>query len=175
MKFLSIVLLSLIISIVSIPLLIGQNTPASNSFHGAISVSPSSPTGALAINPVGDVQIGPNTTLDMFELASQNVTYGENLESNAGNFKRHLTGTAAAIQMASGDIFFRTFATGSAGSTAAPLTAFQIKNGAPSTSMLLDATGNLTMPALKSTTGTRYVCVDTAGKLISSTTACSGT
>jgi hypothetical protein len=33
----------------------------------------------------------------------------------------------------------------------------------------------LTIPQIKSLTGTRYVCVDTTGKLVSQTTACSGT
>lgn len=35
--------------------------------------------------------------------------------------------------------------------------------------------GNLTVPKIKATTGTRYVCVDTTGKLVSQSTACSGT
>lgn len=35
--------------------------------------------------------------------------------------------------------------------------------------------GGLLIEALKSTTGTRYVCVDTTGRLTSSATACSGT
>ena len=34
---------------------------------------------------------------------------------------------------------------------------------------------NITYPALKSLTGTRYVCIGTDGKLVSSPTACSGT
>lgn len=42
-------------------------------------------------------------------------------------------------------------------------------------SVAVDGTGAVTIPAVKSTTGTRYVCADTAGKLVSSTTACSGT
>lgn len=33
---------------------------------------------------------------------------------------------------------------------------------------------NATVPAIRATTGTRYVCVDTNGKLVSSATACSG-
>jgi hypothetical protein len=35
--------------------------------------------------------------------------------------------------------------------------------------------GNFTNPKIKSTTGVRYVCVDTTGKLVSQATACSGT
>lgn len=34
---------------------------------------------------------------------------------------------------------------------------------------------NVTVPSLKSTTGTRYICSDTSGNLTSSATACSGT
>ena len=36
-------------------------------------------------------------------------------------------------------------------------------------------TGSLTVPSIKSTTGTRYVCVDTTGKVVSQASACSGT
>lgn len=35
--------------------------------------------------------------------------------------------------------------------------------------------GAVRVPSQKSTTGTRYVCIDTAGKLVSQATACSGT
>lgn len=35
--------------------------------------------------------------------------------------------------------------------------------------------GGLTLPVSKATTGTRYVCVDTSGNIISSASACSGT
>jgi hypothetical protein len=35
--------------------------------------------------------------------------------------------------------------------------------------------GSTYVPKIKSTTGTRYVCVDTSGMLVSQTTACSGT
>lgn len=39
----------------------------------------------------------------------------------------------------------------------------------------VDASGNVTSVPIKSTTGARYVCVDTSGKLISQAAACSGT
>jgi hypothetical protein len=39
----------------------------------------------------------------------------------------------------------------------------------------LFSSSGLQVPSLKSTTGTRYVCVDTNGSLVSSATACSGT
>lgn len=45
----------------------------------------------------------------------------------------------------------------------------QLNNGTANTG------GALQIPALKSTTGTRFVCVDTSGNLTSSTTACVGT
>jgi len=35
--------------------------------------------------------------------------------------------------------------------------------------------GTVALPALKAITGTRYLCIDTAGNITSSTTACSGT
>lgn len=41
--------------------------------------------------------------------------------------------------------------------------------------LILDAAGNVKIPGIAATTGTRYVCVDTLGKLISSPTPCSGT
>jgi hypothetical protein len=41
--------------------------------------------------------------------------------------------------------------------------------------MRLDHTGNLTIPAIKSSSGTRYLCVTTTGLITSSASACSGT
>lgn len=45
----------------------------------------------------------------------------------------------------------------------------------PSNFFSLDSSGNVTVPAIKSSTGKRYVCVDTNGKLVSQAAACSGT
>lgn len=42
-------------------------------------------------------------------------------------------------------------------------------------SFRVDSSGNLYAPQLKSTTGTRYLCIDSSGQIHSSTTACSGT
>jgi hypothetical protein len=42
-------------------------------------------------------------------------------------------------------------------------------------SFRLDSSGNPYFPQLKSTTGTRYLCIDTSGEVHSSATACSGT
>ena len=42
-------------------------------------------------------------------------------------------------------------------------------------SFKLDSSGNPYFPQLKSTTGTRYLCIDTSGEVHSSATACSGT
>jgi hypothetical protein len=39
----------------------------------------------------------------------------------------------------------------------------------------VDAQGNVYVPSIKANSGTRFVCVDTTGKLISQTTPCSGT
>lgn len=39
----------------------------------------------------------------------------------------------------------------------------------------VDAEGNVYVPSIKANTGTRFVCVDTTGKLISQETPCSGT
>jgi hypothetical protein len=51
-----------------------------------------------------------------------------------------------------------------------------LTNTAASILMTIDGTtGAVTIPNVKSTTGTRYVCADTGGKLVSQTTACSGT
>jgi hypothetical protein len=47
--------------------------------------------------------------------------------------------------------------------------------GAGTKAATIDSTQNLTIPALKSITGTRFVCADTNGKLVSQATACSGT
>lgn len=43
------------------------------------------------------------------------------------------------------------------------------------TPVMIDALGNIYLPTIKSTTGARYVCVDTNGKLISQASACVGT
>lgn len=51
---------------------------------------------------------------------------------------------------------------------------FQLQNFA-TTLITVNPDGSTVIPQLKSTTGTRYVCVDTTGKLTSSATACSGT
>jgi hypothetical protein len=52
----------------------------------------------------------------------------------------------------------------------------QVKNGAASTTnfTVTDA-GAVYIPAIKSNSGTRYVCVDSTGHIVSQTTACSGT
>jgi hypothetical protein len=42
-------------------------------------------------------------------------------------------------------------------------------------SFKLDSSGNPYFPQLKSTTGTRFLCIDTSGEVHSSATACSGT
>ena len=39
----------------------------------------------------------------------------------------------------------------------------------------VDANGNVTIPSLKAASGTRFICIDINGKLVSQTTACSGT
>jgi hypothetical protein len=50
-----------------------------------------------------------------------------------------------------------------------PASAFSLQ------AVIIDALGNVSIPSIKAATGTRYVCVDTSGKLISQATACSGT
>ena len=142
---------------------------------GAINVNPSAPDSTLNVAANGDVQIGTRSSLSMADLNTLNGYIGGNLVSFAGNFKYATSAPAEWIQFAAGDLFFRTGSSGIAGNVVVPLTAFQIKNGAPNGSMLLDASGNLTVSTVKSTTGTRYVCADTTGKLVSSATACSGT
>jgi hypothetical protein len=47
--------------------------------------------------------------------------------------------------------------------------------GSQSIDFWFDSNGVLSMPALKSNTGVRYACFDTTGKLVSQTSACSGT
>jgi hypothetical protein len=55
--------------------------------------------------------------------------------------------------------------------------------GSASPGQLLDVQGTvrvlgggiITIPSLKATTGTRYLCIDTVGNVTSSATACSGT
>jgi hypothetical protein len=47
--------------------------------------------------------------------------------------------------------------------------------GSQSVDCFIDSNGVLSMPNIKATTGTRYICIDTTGKLTSSATACSGT
>jgi hypothetical protein len=48
-------------------------------------------------------------------------------------------------------------------------------SGASSTTGNLSVGGNVIIPAIKSTSGTRYVCIDSDGVISSSATACSGT
>jgi hypothetical protein len=245
---------------------------------GAINVNPSAPDNTLNVAANGDVQVGTRSSLTLADLNPLNGYIGTNLVSSSGNFKYSTTAPAEWLQFAGGDIYLRTAISGNAGNSVVPLTAFQIKNGAPDGSLLLDASGNffskikdnvlgagftiqnssgslafvnntgtasnfaptvsgvsagsgqsglalraqvpiaddtgsvadillftqhgaggpttrpvleiknytnsvlqldasgnLTVPAVKSTTGTRYVCADTTGKLVSSATACSGT
>jgi hypothetical protein len=54
---------------------------------------------------------------------------------------------------------------------------FRQKTGASSRTdlMFIDGSGNVTIPTVKSTTGVRYVCADTNGKLIGQAAACVGT
>lgn len=173
MKFISIILLSLVISVVAFPLLFAQNP---NPFNGSIVVNPSAPSGAINVDSVGNVTIGTRNALNLLNINSANGALGENIIADVnGQLKYASTGTAAAVQMAAGVMYFRTFISGNAGATAVPLTGLQINNGAPTGSFVINTDGSLSAASLKATTGTRYVCVDTTGKLISSATACSGT
>ncbi len=52
---------------------------------------------------------------------------------------------------------------------------FQIRDSTPTKQFYVDNAFNLTIVPQKSSTGQRFVCIDTAGKLVSSTTACVGT
>lgn len=53
--------------------------------------------------------------------------------------------------------------------------AIRLGAGFGSASTLQVTSSNVTIPSIKSTTGTRFVCADTSGNLVSSVTACSGT
>jgi hypothetical protein len=50
-----------------------------------------------------------------------------------------------------------------------------IVGGGGTNGIVFDGSGYVTVPIIHSTTGTRYVCVDTNGKLVSQASACSGT
>lgn len=52
---------------------------------------------------------------------------------------------------------------------------FGFTGGLSNSGFGVDGSGNITSTPIKSTTGARYVCVDTNGKLISQAAACSGT
>lgn len=54
--------------------------------------------------------------------------------------------------------------------------AFQVIGNDQATQLMnVGSDGSMTVPAMSSISGTRFVCVNTAGKLVSSVTACSGT
>jgi hypothetical protein len=50
-----------------------------------------------------------------------------------------------------------------------------IGTASPGAGLDLGASNNVRIPAQKSSTGQRFVCIDTNGQLVSSTTACVGT
>ena len=50
-----------------------------------------------------------------------------------------------------------------------------ISNTTGNTILGIDSSGNIVAPTLKSLSGTRFLCIDSAGVITSSTTACSGT
>lgn len=153
---------------------VAQNTPASGSFGAAITATSGAPLG-IHVDSSGQANIGANGSLALFE-ASQGVSWaGSNLTEPSGTFKYKVTGTAALVQFNAGQILLRTAVSGTGGTTATPVTAVSIANGAPVNSMAISGSGAISFSQLKATTGTRYLCVDTAGNVTASATACSGT
>ena len=73
---------------------------------------------------------------------------------------------AGSLLFSSSAYYYGTPDTGIARSSAGVI---QLNNGTAGSG------GALQIPAIKATTGTRYVCVDTSGNITSSATACSGT
>lgn len=122
--------------------MVGQNTPTSNTFHGAINVNPSTPVNSILLDSTGAVFIGPSFgTLGLNEISSGNVWVGSNVTPNGGAFKYKVGGAGAVFQITSGKMLFRTFVPGTPGGAATPKTPFSIDNAAPDGSLVVNPQG----------------------------------
>jgi hypothetical protein len=154
--------------------MVGQNPPPVNPFGNAITAASGAPLG-IFVDSNGQVNIGPSGSLGLFE-ASQGVNWiGSNTTEIAGAFKYKAAGPAALVQFNVGGILLRTAQTGTAGAPMTAVTAVSIANNAPVNSLAIGSSGGISFSQLKAATGTRFLCVDTAGNVTASATACSGT
>lgn len=119
--------------------------------------------GILALNPAasGKVTIATDTAYGSTPLQ---VAGGIAIQSNA-------SGSLGLGQYSSGNPIAIFNAQNNDGSAPTAF-AFEFAGATPAVKV---SSGGFTVPAMKSTTGTRYVCVDTSGNFTSSATACSGT
>jgi len=139
---------------------------------------------AVAQNPIpplfdqfGNLICCQDKTVGLGSFGAGSDAWLSNVYFNGANYFYIGNGRGASIENSFGTLKIRLFAnnTSGPGAAASAVTVFSVAQGAPLNSFTLDTSGNVTVPALKSTTLTRYVCVDTTGKLVSSATACSGT
>lgn len=156
-----ILLTFLAIAIVAALAVFGQNTPSS---PNAVSLS-------------GNLICCQNKTVGLGSFGAGSDAWLSNVYFNGSNYFYIGNGRGASIENSFGTLKIRLFANNVSGpgAAASAVTVFSVAQGAPLNSFTLDTSGNVTIPAIKSTTLTRYVCVDTTGKLVSSATACSGT
>jgi hypothetical protein len=105
------------------------------------------------------------------------------LSTEGVHFNHYTQGNILSLNQASstmsGDFIYANAQYDGSGSLTGNFLNFQV-TGAPK--FTVDSSGNVTtnsgkvtIPAIKANTGTRFVCVDTSGTLISQTTPCSGT
>jgi hypothetical protein len=164
------------------------NVPANTARYG-IHVTLDGPTnkgtlyaaalGAHATNSVGAaIEANGNGSTAIFSFegdgteteASFNTTAHEIIHQTNG----YIFNVSQLVSNMTGDVLLANMASGSGTSAGTFSGNFLNFLNAGHQEFKVDAQGNVYVPSIKANTGTRFVCVDTTGKLISQTTACSG-